>query len=255
MAFYSDLTSADSAQERNHQAIFGGKWRREPFSRRKYERIDDYVFTDNIADSEKVSLRSQLVTPLEGYFGPALNFDDNLLTEEWMVAFKDTKSKTNFSEDDVIRIQLEGVMELLKSQVQDRVCTEQQVFRAPPLLLGRDIKEIPVWGIDCYTRRMIEMAIEDRLLPVELAQIAAQSVRSKNATSLSDTRARLVKEFVEKRLLPAINAQEPELAHNITNALKFILQASYIVCCSCTVMFDTLIDSFNNVQSKKTQVQ
>eukprot|EP01034_Spumella_vulgaris_P041989 gene41989-52047_t len=44
----------------------------------------------------------------------------------------------------------------------DRVCTENGVLRVDPLGLGSDLKEVPVWGIDSYTRRMVEITIEDR---------------------------------------------------------------------------------------------
>lgn len=40
-------------------------------------------------------------------------------------------------------------------QVVDRVCTADGVLDREPLRLGdgAKIKEVPVWGIDCYTRR------------------------------------------------------------------------------------------------------
>lgn len=41
------------------------------------------------------------------------------------------------------------------TQVVDRVCTADGVLHREPLRLGAgaQIKEVPVWGIDCYTRR------------------------------------------------------------------------------------------------------
>jgi hypothetical protein len=78
------------------------------------------------------------------------------------------------------------------------------------LRLNEDIKEVPVWGIDCFTRRMVEMAIEDR-------------VPSAQRSSL------IIAAFIEKKLLPAINAQRSESAHNMTFALQFILEVSSFV--------------------------
>lgn len=51
---------------------------------------------------------------------------------------------------------------------------------------------------------MVELAIEDRVMP--------RSLRNEKA----------VKTFIEKRLLPAINAQPAGTAHNMLYALKSI---------------------------------
>ena len=42
----------------------------------------------------------------------------------------------------------------------DRVCTADGVLDKEPLRLGEgaQIKEVPVWGIDCYTRRFEVMS-------------------------------------------------------------------------------------------------
>ena len=88
-------------------------------------------------------------------------------------------------------------------QVQDRVCTTDNVLNREPLQLGIHIKEVPVWGIDCYTRRMVELSIED------------------HAKELFDLKT--VHTFIEKRLLPTINAQSSETAHNMSIALEAIV--------------------------------
>jgi hypothetical protein len=61
-----------------------------------------------------------------------------------------------------------------------------------------DLVEQSVWGIDCYTRRNIITCIEKDLDP-ETAVI-----------------------FVEKWLLPAINACPAELAYDLANAAKIL---------------------------------
>ena len=68
------------------------------------------------------------------------------------------------------------------------------------MLAGKDVKEIPVWGIDCYTRTMIELAIKERAAPDSL---------SRSTT----------KHFIERVLLPSVNAQEPNRAHDMKVAL------------------------------------
>lgn len=184
--------------------MISGKWRKEPYAARSYEYLTDYAVTANVGEEEGKQLRQQLVTPLNGFLGQAYNYDDHDLTEEWMVTFQDKGSKGP-SDDDVIRTQLESLLEIMMVAVQDRVCTETGVLQRAPLQLGVDIKEVPVWGIDCYTRRMVEMAIEDR---VDSERRDAKSI----------------KKFIERALLPTINDQPSDKAHDMTNTVNAILQ-------------------------------
>lgn len=179
-----------------------GKWRKEPFAPRKYERLTEYVSTKNVSAKEGIELRKSLETPLVGYLGQAYNYDDHGLTEEWMVSFSNKKQKA--SDDDVIRTQVESLLDILLAQVQDRICTESGVLDKTPLNLGSCLLEKPVWGMDSYTRRMVEMCIEDRVPCTRFD-------------------AKLMRKFIEKLLLPSINRQLPAEAHNITYALRSIL--------------------------------
>ena len=185
-----------------------GKWHKEPFLRRTYEKLTDYAVTNFISEAEGELLRQQLVTPLDGFQGQAYNYDDHGLTEEWMVTFKD-KGSSGPSEDDVIRTQLVSLLDIMKSTVQDRVCTENGVLNGSPIGLGDSLKEVPVWGIDCFTRRNIEMAVEDR-------------VPSARHTAAS------VKRFIERRVLPTINQQAPEVAHNMSLTASSIIEVSSV---------------------------
>ena len=57
-----------------------------------------------------------------------------------------------------------------------------------------------------YLKRMVELAIEDRVIPKEMYNESA------------------VKSFIEKQLLPAINTQAIDKAHNMFYALQSIYQ-------------------------------
>jgi hypothetical protein len=181
-----------------------GRWRKEPFPPRKYEQLNDYAVTTTIPDDEGNTLRGQLITPLNGFLGQAYNYDDHCLTEEWMVTFKD--GEAGASEDDVIRTQIESLMEIMLVQVQDRNCTESGILSRPKPRLGEQLKEAPVWGIDCYTRRMVELAVEDHVVPAALNNELA------------------VKTFIEKYLLPSINAQSPDKAHSMSCAVTHLAE-------------------------------
>jgi tetrahydromethanopterin S-methyltransferase subunit F len=108
-------------------------------------------------------------------------------------------------------------MDLLLGQVQDRVCNEARLLDEVPLNLGSKLREAAVWGIDSSTRRMIEMAIEDAF---EAHGMGIMSDAADSSVYASITA------FIEKRLLPAINAQKPEQAHLLSSALKSIVADS-----------------------------
>jgi hypothetical protein len=98
--------------ERNKQPILQGRWRKEAYAPRKYETLTDYVFTNSIPVEAANDLQHQLQTPLDGFLGPAYNYDDNVLTEEWMITFNDgTTNKP--SENDIIRFQIEGLVDII----------------------------------------------------------------------------------------------------------------------------------------------
>ena len=64
--------------------------------------------------------------------------------------------------------------------------------------LEPELVEQPVWGIDCYTRRNISICLE------------------------SEFDAETALKFIEKWLLPAINACPPDLAHDLSNAARLL---------------------------------
>ena len=68
----------------------------------------------------------------------------------------------------------------------------------PSPKLEPELVEQPVWGIDCYTRRNISICLETEF----------------------DAETALT--FVEKWVLPAINACPPELAHDLCNATRLL---------------------------------
>ena len=65
-----------------------------------------------------------------------------------------------------------------------------------------------MWGIDCYTRRMIEIAIEDRV-DMKKHPYTPQDVRG----------------YLERVLKPAINRQPYATAHNMTLVTQDILKS------------------------------
>lgn len=118
--YYTCICGVPFAQARNGQPIVSGPWRKKPFSRRKYSHIDEYVFTNAISEEEADELRPLLRTSLDGFVGQAYNYDDHTLTEEWMCSYEDNIADGP-SDDDVIRTQLESLMDIMCAQVRGRV--------------------------------------------------------------------------------------------------------------------------------------
>ena len=181
-----------------------------------------------------------------------------------MCTFKDNTGMDNHTPSDeyVIKTQVISLVDIMVGQVQDRVCNEQGVLSSPAVGLGDRLKEQQVWGIDCYCRRMIELAVEDhevgkcstygdeldnndeQISPeMEIdklidddhnddddddrndeTRIEAEKVLEMKR--LKDERTKKtyeeIKDFIEKHLLPAINAQPIERAHNMWYALDAI---------------------------------
>ena len=180
--------------------------------------LSDYAIPCNINANESNEIRNQFTTTLDGFLGQAYNYDDHGLTEEWMMTFKD--GNFTASDDEVIRTQLESLLDILTVQVQDRVCNEQKVLHLPQLKLGVDVIEAPVWGIDCYTRRMIELVLEG-----VTGDEGGKGGKRKKGGDGSEGNA-VAAAFVERLLLPAINAQKPDMAHNMNNAVEHILKVT-----------------------------
>lgn len=122
-------------------------------------------------------------------------------------------------------------MEIMIGQVQDRVNTQTGVLEVEPVNLGPRLKEVPVWGIDSYTRRMVELAILDH---DSMSRDDSESATETGAEvpAAAETGAEVpvekepeIRKFIEKILLPAINAQSLEHAHNMIYALDSIVQS------------------------------
>lgn len=209
------------------------RWRKEPYDQRDYIPLTEYIVASSLTDEDDKFLNDHLKTHLNNSFmGPALNVDDLATSEHWMVNLMEAieieiklKEKTNETvskallmmiptDHDVIRTQVETVMDCLLGQVQDKYRNDAKVLDTKPLALGKCLEERPVWGFDCHTRKMIEIILLDTFTP-------SPEKMSRHNTA--------VKYFIEKKLLPAINAQPPHLAHNISEALHYIINVRFYV--------------------------
>lgn len=236
-------------------------WRKVPFPERKYEPLSSDVVCAGLSKVDEEIASYELKTSLpDSFVGQAYRYDDTGQSEAWMKSVVDEtgSSKTTkkgkkkdaadqkveekrqaalalSADEGVTRAQVTATMQSLLISVQDKVMTEKNVLHEPELRsanwfsdnanhaasssvcdkeksehqptehedstaakLEPEIVEQPVWGMDCYTRCNILSCLEIEFDP---------------ATALL---------FIEKWLLPAINACPENLAHNISNAARIL---------------------------------
>ena len=237
-------------------------WRKIPYPERIYERLSSDVVCAGLSKVDEKIAAFELKTNLPNSFiGQSYRYDDTGQSEAWMksvvdeTGYKAASKKSNkrrasnasssnsvvddaqkaeqerlaalalAADEGVTRAQVSATMQSLLIAVQDRVMTQRNVLKQPELrsanwfanestnlsndngdTLRREVSsdllpeiiEQPVWGIDCYTRRNIMCCL---------------------ATEF-DTETSLL--FIEKWLLPAINACPENLGHNITNAARIL---------------------------------
>jgi hypothetical protein len=224
----------------NTEAAMQGLWRQKPFPERKYEQLRDNVVCAGLSELDERTAIYELETSLpDSFVGLSYTFNDTGQSELWM---KSVATKTGASgdtggvnderrlaeaikaDDGVVRAQVQASMSTLLIEVQDRVMTDVGVLNQPELRSANwdgddshsaelaaingtslnfpaeppDIVEQPVWGIDCYTRRNITTCLE------------------------VDFEPEITLEFIERWLLPAINACPVDLAFNLASAARIL---------------------------------
>ena len=204
------------------------------FPQRMYERLKTDVVCAGLSELDGRIATYELCTNLrDSFLGLAYTYDDTGQSEGWMKSLlnktEEEKAASALACDDgVIKAQVDATMTSLLIAVQDRVMTDMKVLEQDELRsanwdacgspesarqLGKipskkdtamsttnfpEIVEQEVWGIDCYTRRNISTCLETEL----------------------DADTVLI--FIEKWLLPAINACPVDRAHDISNAARIL---------------------------------
>ena len=242
----------------NREAAMQGRWRKHAFPERKYERLEtSSVICDGLSELDKSYAIYELGTSIsDSFVGLAYTYDDSgQHSETWMKTVVDEttakpkarRKKKNIDEstdvneqdknkehtaaaalakdDGVTKAQVQNTMQSLLIQVQDKVMTDLGVMNQPEarsanwddgddrrnyrggaaeVEQGSNINSLPevaeqeVWGVDCYTRKNIMALIE------------------------SEFSADIALEFMEKWLLPAINACPVNLAYDISTAARIL---------------------------------
>jgi len=227
------FTKAIDATENTDAAMQGKKWKKDAFPERVYERLKTDTVCAGLSELDERVASYELQTNLrDSFVGLSYTYNDTGQSEEWMKKMLNNADEKNeqekaamalSSDDGVIKAQVEASIQSLIIAVQDRVMTNNRVLEQKELrsanwecgiekvgdqvistkLIGSDtsnpeIVEQPVWGIDCYTRKNISICLETKF----------------------DHDTILV--FIEKWLLPVINACPVDMAYNLSNAARIL---------------------------------
>ena len=123
-------------------------------------------------------------------------------------------------EETVTKLLVEATLSNMVGIVQQRAYNYLGVVSADPVDLGSSLKEALVWGIDSYTRRMIELLIEDICPDDSIETLYFCDSEDKDASKA----VRAAQFFIEKCLLPNMNCRAPEEAYDMSGALLSIAQ-------------------------------
>ena len=192
------------------------------FPEREYERLTNDTVCAGLSELDERIATYELRTNLnDSFIGLSYTYNDAGQSEVWMKTIlenseeksEEEKAAVALSSDDgVIKAQVAASMQSLLIAVQDRVMTDNGVLEQTEIrsanwvgeqitCSGESVPEIaeqPVWGIDCYTRKNISICLETKFDP--------------------DT----ISVFIEKWLLPAINACPVDMAHELSNACRIL---------------------------------
>ena len=155
---------------RNQQPILQRAWTKTVPPLREYETLNKYVVSSNVNGEDGEHVIRQLQTQLpDGFIHQPYDYDDMDLTEQWMLSFKmdGSKGRESGSENVITRKDVENCvisshLDLMIVKVIDRVFNGQTRLTDPPLASTGGTLERQVFGMDSYTRKMVELAIEDR---------------------------------------------------------------------------------------------
>jgi len=210
------------------------RWRQTPFPERKYERLATDAFCEGLSPVDEGVAKYELQTTSKDKFvGISYQYDDTGQSEAWMKSLVDESGVTASggevrkaalamaADDGMRRAQVVTTMECLLIKVQDKVMTDLNVLQQEelrsanwigekPVLpsspgpstqdtsMESELVEQPVWGIDCYTRRNVQLCL----------------------MATFDEKTALT--FIEKWLLPAINACPVQFAPELSNATRLL---------------------------------
>jgi hypothetical protein len=223
----------DRLQAANSEPAMQGEWRKLPYQIRSYEKLTTHIPARALGEEEGRSVLLALRTNLHGISKREANEVRQLQMKK--MKKKRGRRKRNHNEINITPSWLP---------------TGNIVDEA--LKVGKDLRVSDVWGLDCHTRKSIVTAIHTYVksgnktvrsntppLADQDGDVQMSNGSSLNTSSSSSSSADLsfvplkvtppvkctINHFIDHVLLPAINCQTSELAHDMRVALQSILHS------------------------------
>ncbi len=192
-----------SIHRSNEEPCVQGEWRTQSYPPRVYNHyLKDYEPAQDIPEHVRREVIQELNTSLpDGYLGEAYSYDDHGISEAWMqeLGLMDGGELGEVVFDsETGRRQVQGRLYKMVQQVVDRVLNMSGALNQPPLALGTDLVEVPVWGIDCYTYYNV------------LSLLSRSTCTVWGTTKCQEECKRKAREWIERKFLSCINCHALE---------------------------------------------
>eukprot|EP01047_Picozoa_sp_COSAG01_P045584 COSAG01_NODE_4213_length_5235_cov_2.565031_5_plen_744_part_00 len=128
-----------------------------------------YTPVENLTEEQSKAVIDELNTELEGLLSYTYSYEENTPASDREQHLADLVS-AGVTEDEVVQAEVAAVMDDLTERVAWHNCSQDPSVRDQALQTGVHVEEIPVWGMDSYTRRNIELAMEDLEQPISKSQ-------------------------------------------------------------------------------------
>ena len=149
---------------------------------RSYATLTNYIPFPGADEREAATARRLLkVTNVEpGLVAAAYAVDDDAIGEKWRLERAAQQDSSH------ARVVINGVSDRLCAAVVARSCADENATYTP-LELGKDVKELPGLGLDCYCRRTVQLACAWCGVDEALAKDAARTKLAPYLRQLSET--------------------------------------------------------------------
>ncbi len=220
--------------ERNNLPAMQGEWRRKPYALRDYTPIEQYVPVEGLTKEEGEAVLDQLDTELEGLLSYTYSYEEKTNDSD-RCRQQASLRQAGVAEGEVVEAEVQAVLEDLVERVAWVNCPQHPSVRDRALQIGNHLEEIPVWGMDSYSRRNVEMALED--MPV-----------APGTRPLSNQERSM---WIERTLAPAINRQGAN-GYDIKLALEDLLDRATTA--QSRRMAQAVLESFNDLGQEHFRV-
>ena len=122
--------------------------------------VTSYTPVEGLTKEQGAAVLDELHTELEGILSYTYSYEEKTNTSDRESHWAELVA-AGVTEDEVVQAEVAAVMDDLVERVAWHNCSQDSSVRSSAVQNGVHVEEIPVWGMDSYTRRNVELALED----------------------------------------------------------------------------------------------